>query len=65
MPTVEIEGDNPRNYNWGLSARLDRGWLTLTQNQDGNGYQVILLNPKQARELVAAYLKQYPKKRGR
>ena len=65
MPTLEIEGGNPRNYGWGLTARLTSGWLTLTQNQDVNGYQVILLNPKQARELVAAYLKQYPKQRGR
>lgn len=65
MPTLEIEGGNPRNYGWGLSARMKRGWLTLTQNQDENGSQVILLNPKQARELVAAYVKQYPKKRGR
>ena len=67
MPTIKIAGGNPRNYGWGAEAQMNRGWLHLLQDQgEPNGLQGVLLNPKQARELVAAYQKQYPRppKRG-
>lgn len=61
MPTFVIKPDtNQRAYKWGAKAEMKRGWLRLSQEQgEPNGLQIVLLTPLQARELVAAYRKQY------